>query len=98
MATSGNDKTRSTAPLRVLCRSNLRENRINIHPNDGFDLGFMTTRYTVAMEEGRQAEVWLLNECPLESVELSTADWERLGKPKAAILRYDGTLLRVEKA
>jgi hypothetical protein len=89
---------RSTAPLRVICLSGLDENRVNIHPNDGFDLGMMTTRHSVETDAGAAAEVWLLNECPRECVQLNTRVWEKLGRPKEAVLLYDGKVLKVEKS
>jgi len=84
---------KSTEPLRMLCKPGLAENRINIHPNEGFDLGLMTTRYSVEVEGLGPAEVWLLNDCPKESVELNPRVWEKYGKPARAVLRYgDGKL------
>jgi hypothetical protein len=97
MAKPEDGKARSTAPLRVICRSNLQENCLNIHPNDGFDLGLMTTSHSVQLESGKAAEICLVNDCPKECLELNSRLWERLGKPKSAILKYDGTYLSVEK-
>jgi hypothetical protein len=89
---------KSTAPLRVICQSGLDEHRFNIHPNDGFDLGMMTTRHSVETDSGCAGEVWLLNECPQECIQLNTKVWERLGKPKEAVLLFDGTILKVERS
>jgi hypothetical protein len=97
MPGTGGKGDKSTSPLRMICHSGLAENRFNIHPNDGFDLGFMTTHYAVETSEG-QAEVWLLNECPQECVQINPKAWERLGKPAKAVLSYDGKILRIEKA
>jgi hypothetical protein len=88
---------KSTMPLRILCSSKLAENRLNIHPNEGADLGLMMTRYSVEIEEGLKAEIHLLNECPRESLEIGRKFWEKIGKPSKAILRYDGAVLRIEK-
>ena len=41
-----------TPELRALCTPSLKANEIYIHPNEGFDLGMMTTAYDV--EAGRQ--------------------------------------------
>lgn len=82
----------------MLCSMNLPENRLNLHPNEGADLGLMTARHDVAMSEDGRAEIFLLNECPKESVEIGLKLWEKLGKPSKAVLSYDGTTLRIEKA
>jgi len=89
---------KSTTPLRILCSASLPENRLNLHPNEGADLGLMMTRYSVDVGEVGKAELHLLNECPKESLELSAKFWEKLGRPSRAILSYDGAVLRIEKA
>ncbi len=98
MAAMAGSGSRATSPLKTICQSGLAENRFNIHPNDGFDLGLMTTHYSVEIEGGQSAEIWLLNECPQDCVQINTKVWERLGKPQRAVLRYDGKLLSLEKA
>ncbi len=87
---------KSTEPLRALCKPGLAANRINMHPNEGFDLGLMTTRHEVEVEGLGKAEVWLLNDCPKESFELNPGVWERYGKPARAVLSFDGAKLRIE--
>ncbi len=89
---------KSTGPLRVLCAANLPSNRLNMHPNDGADLGMMTTRHSVGMEGGAQAEIHLLNDCPKDSLQMNLEFWERIGKPEKAILRYDGERLHIDPA
>jgi hypothetical protein len=89
---------KSTTPLRILCAPGLPENRLNMHPNEGADLGFMMTRYSVDLGEGSMVELHLVNECPRESVEVCPKFWERLGRPAKAILSWDGSMLRIEKA
>lgn len=89
---------KSTTPLKILCSAGMPENRLNLHPNEGADLGLMTTRHSVELGEGVVAEIHLLNECPRESLEIGPKFWERLGKPAKAILSYDGTMLRIERA
>ena len=89
---------KKTAPLKIFCSTRLPEFRLNIHPNEGADLGLMTTRHSVEIGEGIKAELHLLNECPRESLELNTRFWERLGKPTKAVLVYDGKVLTIEKA
>jgi hypothetical protein len=73
------------------------EDRINIHPNEGADLGMMTTSYTVAYEGG-QLQVYLLNECGKECVELPAKLWERIGRPPKLILEFDGSSLKMSRA
>jgi len=89
---------RKTGSLRVLCPYGLPETRLNIHPNEGADLGMMTLQNDVTLGGGVKAEVHLLNECPRESVELSPAYWERIGKPSRAVLCLDGDTLSIEPA
>jgi hypothetical protein len=87
-----------TLPLRILCSADMPANRLNIHPNEGADLGLMMTRYSVNMDEGIQTELHLVNECPKESVEIGRKLWEKLGRPARAVLVYDGTVLKIERA
>jgi hypothetical protein len=87
-----------TRALKILCSARLPENRLNIHPNEGADIGLMLTHYSALMGSGSPVEVHLLNECPNESVEISSKLWERLGKPARVILRYSDGLLEIEPA
>jgi hypothetical protein len=89
---------KSTTTLKILCTSWIPDGKLNINPNDGADLGLMMSHYSVDVGNGFQAELHLLNECPKESVELGKKFWERLGRPDKAILSYDGSRLRIEKA
>jgi hypothetical protein len=88
----------STTPLKILCSHSLPENRLNIHPNEGADIGLMMTHYSTQTGDGLPVDIHLLNECPKESVELSTKLWERLGKPKKVVLEIDGGRLRILNA
>jgi hypothetical protein len=88
---------KSTSPLRILCSASLPENRLNMHPNEGADLGLMMSSYSVTVGEGIQADLRLLNECPKESLEVGPRFWEKLGKPSKAVLSYDGNVLRIDK-
>lgn len=85
-----------TPELRALCTPSLKANEIYIHPNEGFDLGMMTTAYDVELDGSGPTLVKLLNECPKESVELPSKLFEKLGKPKRAVLSYDGVKLFIE--
>jgi len=89
---------KSTSPLKTLCASWIPENRVNIHPNEGADIGLMMTHYSTQTGEGLPIELHLLNECPKESVEFSTRMWEKLGKPAKVTLSYEDGKLRIEKA
>jgi len=68
---------------------------IVIHPNDGFDLGLMTTKYQVQIVMGETPETFLkgggkavpgtlllVNECPNGTIRLNLAQWQDLGKPR----------------
>jgi hypothetical protein len=89
---------KNTRALRILCSARLAENRVNIHPNEGADIGLMLTRYTARMDEGATVELFLLNECPKESVEINTRLWERLGKPSMVVLGYEDGRLQIDPA
>jgi hypothetical protein len=87
---------KSTSPLKPLCSARLPSNRLVIHPNEGADMGMMMTSHSARTGDGVEIEVRLLNECPRESVELSTGLWEQLGKPKQLVLAYDGGTIRID--
>lgn len=87
---------KSTPALRALCQPTLKGNEVSIHPNEGFDLGMMTTAYDVELEGNGPTLVKLLNECPKECVELPPRLYEKFGKPKHAVLRYDGAKLFID--
>lgn len=82
-----------TPELNALCQPALKADEIHIHPNEGFDLGMMTTSYDVVLDGDMPAKVKLINDCPAESIEFPPRLYEKLGKPKRAILQYDGTKL-----
>ncbi len=87
---------KSTSTLRALCQPTLKANQLSIHPNDGFDLGMMTSGYDVEVEGAGPMFLKLLNECPQESVELPPKLFEKYGKPAHAVLKYDGSKLFIE--
>ena len=89
---------KKTRALKILCSARLPENRLNIHPNEGADIGLMMTHYPSLTFEGAQVELHLLNDCPHESVEISSRLWERLGKPAKVILRYADGRLEIDPA
>lgn len=89
---------KSTSPLKALCSSRLPENRLNIHPNEGADIGLMMTQYSARFADGSDVELHLLNDCPKESVELSSRMWERLGRPAKVRLGYEDGKLSIDPA
>jgi hypothetical protein len=89
---------KSTSPLKALCSVRLPENRLNIHPNDGADIGLMMTKHSARYKDGMEIELHLLNECPMESVELSLHMWEKLGKPSKVRLGYENGTLSIDPA
>jgi hypothetical protein len=89
---------KSTSPLKTLCSTKLPENRLNIHPNEGADIGLMMTKYSARYKDGMDVELQLLNECPMESVELSSRMWEKLGKPSKVRLGYENGTLSIDPA
>jgi hypothetical protein len=85
-----------TKALRILCSAGIPESRLNLHPNEGADIGLMTTHHSAKTIEGVTLELHLLNECPKESVEINSRLWERLGKPAKVILGYENGLIKIE--
>ena len=93
---------KSTAPLTVLGDYSMDEKSVNIHPNDGFDLGLMTTEHVVQIYAGADAnpadlpdgvlvygKVYLKNEVRAGHVELGLKSAEKLGGAKKAIVRFE---------
>ncbi len=77
------------------------ETVINIHPNDGFDLGLMTTEHTVDIHVGPEHDpgsvevdgfhrgtLHLKNEVRAGHIELSLKSTEKLGSAKNAVVHY----------
>ncbi len=87
---------KSTPALKALCQPTLKANELSIHPNDGFDLGMMMTAYDVEIDGDGPGRVRLRNECPKECIELPPKLYEKFGKPRNAILKFDGTKLFIE--
>lgn len=86
---------KSTSTLRALCQPSLKPGQISLHPNDGFDLGMMTTGYDVELD-GAPVHVKLLNECPRDCLELSPLLFAKFGRPTHAVVKYDGSRLFIE--
>ena len=92
-----------TAVLKILYNTVFPVNRMVIHPNTGFDLGFMQIKYVSKLyinssiedfksdcaEYFCDADIMLLNECQADIVEISKKLWEKLGRPEKALLIYN---------
>lgn len=87
---------KSTPELRILCQPRLKADEVSIHPNEGFDLGMMTTAYDVQIDGSGPARIKLLNECPKETLELPPKLYEKYGNPKRGVVKYDGATLYIE--
>jgi hypothetical protein len=87
---------KSTRALTVLCSRQVPVNRLNMHPNEGADIGLMMTKYSARMGEDALVELYLLNECPQESLEINARLWERLGKPSKVVLGYENGRLEID--
>ncbi|MFP4384945.1 MAG: hypothetical protein ACLFST_14530 [Spirochaetia bacterium] len=91
---------KSTGPLAVIGDYNMKRQDVIIHPNDGYDLGMMTDRYTVMLRDGGDAvkgEIFLKNECRTGTVIMNSALWEDIGKPKKLKLNYDDETVSFKK-
>ena len=92
-----------TAVLKIIHDTAFAVNRIVIHPNTGFDLGFMQVKYVSKLyintginefkdnsaEHFCDVDLMLLNECGQENIEIAQKLWEKIGMPDKAILVYD---------
>lgn len=91
----------STAPLTVLGDYSIDEKTIIIHPNDGFDLGLMTTEHVVRIHVGDARDpdslpesafgygkIQLKNEVRNGHVEMGIKRAEQLGGAKKAIVHF----------
>jgi hypothetical protein len=92
-----------TGVLKILHDTAFPVNKLVIHPNTGFDLGFMQLKYVTKVyidtciddfksgcaQPLCDAELLLLNECGDNTVEMAQKLWDKLGRPDKAILFYD---------
>lgn len=92
-----------TGVLKILHDSTFPVNRMVIHPNTGFDLGFMQIKHVSKLYINSSIEdfkngcaecfcdvdIMLINECKSDVVEISQRLYEQLKKPAKAILIYD---------
>lgn len=94
-----------TGVLKILHDTAFPVNKLVIHPNTGFDLGFMQLKYNARLcintgiEDFKSgcsdalcdAEIMLLNNCRPDVVEMSAKLWEKMGKPVRCLLVYEDT-------
>jgi hypothetical protein len=93
---------KQSGKLAVLGDFSLKDSTVIIHPNDGYDIGLMTTSspiylYTnVTLEEFQagggdktNGSILLKNECRMGTVEINLKRWQQMGKPKHVILYYE---------
>lgn len=86
---------RETGFLKVMADYSFPEKQVVINPNDGFDLGLMTTEATVLLYVGHAIDdllrddqrpiygrLYQKNECRLGFVEMSLKSVARMGEPK----------------
>jgi len=102
---------KKTGLLTVLGQHSQKSTKIVIHPNDGFDLGLMSTNYPIKIYanttldefEAKQKEcvdgtIYLENNCRANTIELATKYWNKIGSPEIVTLYYDdGHLLILNK-
>ena len=90
---------KQTAELSVLGDYSFDEKTINIHPNDGYDIGLMTSSHVVRIYAGCTPQefadgtashifgtLYLKNECRMGTVEMSLKTTEKLGKVRTVRL------------
>ncbi|MBI9107122.1 MAG: hypothetical protein JEZ04_10285 [Spirochaetales bacterium] len=92
-----------TGVLKILHDTTFPVNKLVIHPNTGFDLGFVQLKYVTKIfintriedfssgcaEPFCDAEVLLLNECGNDTVEMGQKLWDKIGRPSKTILMLD---------
>ena len=96
--------SRHTEELSVIADYSFDEKTINIHPNDGYDLGLMMTDAVVrifvdcTMDEfmsGQAGHIFgtlhLKNETKAGTIEMSLRTAQRIGRPKQVRLYFDDT-------
>ena len=99
---------KQTGVLRTISDFSQRDDRILVNPNEGFELGVITSYHPVRIflaasasefkaGNGPQMKGLLMLEsrCKPGTVELGTRSWERLGKPAAVVLLLDEDKLLV---
>jgi hypothetical protein len=85
-----------TQGLHVFVDNALTIGELVIHPNDGFDLGLITTQHPVSIYNDppsepaprpRQAgKIYLRNSCRSGTLQVSKKQWELMGREKSVTL------------
>ncbi|MDC7124698.1 MAG: hypothetical protein PQJ46_03975 [Spirochaetales bacterium] len=92
-----------TGVLNIIHDVSFPMNKVVIHPNTGFDLGFMQIKYSTHLfincgiedfkngtaDPHQEIELLLLNECKKEGIEIAQKLWDKLGQPDKAVLIYE---------
>ena len=99
---------KQTGVLHVINDFMQRDDRIIVHPNDGFDLGIVTSFRAVDIylgpktkEEAHKAGghlkgvILLESRCKQGTVEIGKRTWEQLGKPSSLVLLLEEDKLLV---
>lgn len=100
---------KKTGSMIVAVSQKVDSDALVMHPNDGFDLGFMRVEHPVqlchhlgleAFLQGQDAEVdevklSLRNECPHQTMLVGMALHRLLGEPEKVVVLYDGHRLFV---
>ena len=100
---------KKTGSMVVSVSASAARDSLVMHPNDGFDLGFMRVEHPVplcldlgleAFLKGETAasdpvRLALLNECPPKTMVVGTALHRRLGEPIRVVVLFDGERLFV---
>ena len=98
-----------TGVLKIIHDTAFPVNRVVIHPNTGFDLGFMQVKYVSKLyinsgiedfksgsaEAFCDVDIMLLNECGPQNLEMAQKLWEKIGMPDKALLVYDEETNRI---
>lgn len=93
---------KETDGLSVLADYSFDEKTLNIHPNDGYDLGLMTTKAVerifvdctfAEFQSGQGSHVFgnlnLSNETKAGTCEMSLRTAQKMGRPKKVRLHFD---------
>ncbi len=89
--------------LKVIYDTSFPVNKLVIHPNTGFELNFMQIKYNAKAfintnvesfvsgdaEAFCDVEIFLLNECKQETIEIGLKMWQQLDEPDKILLVYD---------
>jgi hypothetical protein len=102
---------KKTEALSVLGDFSFDEKTINIHPNEGFELGLMTTDHVIRIYSGcsfdeftsgtaqaTHGKIYLKNECRQGTVEMSLKTVEKMKKPRKVLLILDEDRLYIQPA